>query len=121
MGIYERKQECKKTRKQEFDQESDPEKKKVFSFFSWLLSWPSSCFLALSWSSSCFLFSFIAFLFEFLFSFFLDRFHDRVLVFLLSFINSNLSLGSIGIPKLLEHLVLTLRMMYAFSETCYMI
>ena len=33
VGIYKRKQEIKKTRKQELDQESDQEKKKVFSFF----------------------------------------------------------------------------------------
>ena len=40
--IYKRKQE----RKKELYQESDQEKKKVFfSFFSWSLSWSSSCFL----------------------------------------------------------------------------
>ena len=33
MGIYKRKQESKKTGKQELDQESDQEKKKVFLFF----------------------------------------------------------------------------------------
>ena len=63
MGIYKRKQESKKTRKQELDQESDQEnkkkerkqeldqesdqeKKKVFSFFSWSLSWSRACFLS---------------------------------------------------------------------------
>jgi len=35
LGIYKRKQESKKARKQELDQESDQEKKKVFFFFSW--------------------------------------------------------------------------------------
>ena len=48
MGIYKRKQESIKTRKQELDQE----KKKILSFFSWSLSWSSSCFLT-------FLFSFM--------------------------------------------------------------
>ena len=33
VGIYKRKQESKKTWKQEVDQESDQEKKKVFPFF----------------------------------------------------------------------------------------
>ena len=33
VGIYKRKQESKKTRKQELDQGSDQEKRKVFSFF----------------------------------------------------------------------------------------
>ena len=33
VGIYKRKQESKKTRKQELDQESDQETKKVFPFF----------------------------------------------------------------------------------------
>ena len=33
VGIYKRKQESEKTRKQELDQESDQGKKKVFSFF----------------------------------------------------------------------------------------
>ena len=33
VGIYKRKQESKKTRKQELDQESDQEKKEVFLFF----------------------------------------------------------------------------------------
>ena len=32
MGIYKRKQESKKTKKQELNQESDQEKKKVISF-----------------------------------------------------------------------------------------
>ena len=59
VGIYKRKQESKKTRKQELDQESDQEEKLIF-------------FL-------------ITFLVEFLFSCFLDRFLGRVLVFLLSY------------------------------------
>ena len=42
VGIYKRKQESKKTRKKELDQESDQEKT---LFFSWSLSWSSSCFL----------------------------------------------------------------------------
>ena len=65
-GICKRKQESKKTRKQELDQESDQEKKKVFFSFFWVVfsfSW------LLSWSSSCFLFFLIAFLVEFFFSF----------------------------------------------------
>ena len=33
VGIYKRRQESKKTRKQELDQESDQEKKKLFTFF----------------------------------------------------------------------------------------
>ena len=33
VGIYKRNQESKKTRKQEFDQENDQEKKKVFFLF----------------------------------------------------------------------------------------
>ena len=37
VGIYKGKQESKKTRKQELDQESDQEKKKVFSFSSYFL------------------------------------------------------------------------------------
>ena len=41
VGIYKRKQESKKTRKQEYDQESDREKKKVFFLVEFLLS----CFL----------------------------------------------------------------------------
>ena len=50
VGIYKRKQESKKTRKQELDQESDQEKKEVFSFFL-------GCFLgrALVFLLSCFL------------------------------------------------------------------
>ena len=51
--------ENKKVRKQEFGQESDQEKNICFSFFSWLLSWSSSCFL--------------------------DRFLGRVLVLLFSY------------------------------------
>ena len=80
--------ENKKVRKQELGQESDKEKKTLF--FSWSLSWSSSCFLSfflvswsLSWSSSSFLsfflFFLIAFLVEFLFSCFLT--------FLFSFIH----------------------------------
>ena len=34
LGIYKRKQESKKTRKQELDKESDQEKKEKLSFFS---------------------------------------------------------------------------------------
>ena len=55
LGIYKRKQESKKTRKQELDQESDKEKEKVFLFFLF------SCFLDLFLSRvlvfllSCFL------------------------------------------------------------------
>ena len=55
VGIYKRKQESKKTRKQELDQESDKENKekrkktrsrpRKKNFFSWSLSWSSSCFL----------------------------------------------------------------------------
>ena len=60
VGIYKRKQESKKTRKQELEQESDQEIKKTRKktrtrprkrprknekfFFSWTLSWSSSCF-----------------------------------------------------------------------------
>ena len=61
VGIYKRKQESKKTRKQELDQERDQEK--------WIL----------------FFFS-VAFLAEFLFSCFLDRFLGRGLVSLIAFL-----------------------------------
>ena len=65
VGIYKRKQESKKTRKQELERESDQEKKKVFSFFlGRFLGRVLVFFLFLS----CFL----------------DRFLGRVLVFLLS-------------------------------------
>ena len=58
VGIYKRKHDSKKTRKQELDQES-------FFFFSWPLSWSSSCFLVFL----------IAFLVEFLLSYFLVFFY----------------------------------------------
>ena len=48
VGIYKRKQESRKTRKQVLDQESDQEKKKK----TFIFSWSSSCFFT-------FLFSFI--------------------------------------------------------------
>ena len=74
-----RKQERKK---QELDQESDSEKKKVFSFFL--------CRVLVFF---CFLVFLITFLVEFLISCFLDRLLGRFLVFLLScflLINSHL-------------------------------
>ena len=85
VGIYKRKQESKKTRKQVLDQESDQEKKKVFSFFLGRFLCRVLVFL-------------IVILVEFLFSFFLDRFLGRVLffffscflTFLFTFINSHL-------------------------------
>ena len=67
VGIYNGKQESKKTRKQKLDQESDQEKRFFFLFFL-SLSWSSSCFLyfflfswSLSWLSSFFLSFFLVF------------------------------------------------------------
>ena len=71
VGIYKRTQESKKTRKQELDQESDQEKKKVVSFFLGRI---------------------LVFLIELFFSFFLT--------FLFSFINSHLCSPRTFYPKL---------------------
>ena len=77
MGIYKRKQASKKTRKQELDQESHKEKKKVFSFFLGRVL----VFLFLD----RFLGRVLVFFF---FSCFLDHFLSRVLVFFLVFLFS---------------------------------
>ena len=81
-GIYKRKQESKKTRKQEHDLESDQEKKEsFFSFFLGRFLGLERVFYLFSWPLSFFLFFF--FWPSSFFSFFLDRFLDRERVFLL--------------------------------------
>ena len=113
VGIYKRKQECKKTRKQELDQASDQENKKTrIRPRKWQrknLSFFMNNFLGRV--LDFFLVFLIAFLVEFLFSFFLDRLLGRVLVLLFSFQNSHLCLfrnvsnlggGHAGMPRIVK-------------------
>ena len=73
VGVYTRKEESKKTRKKKKNKNSTKKvikrQRKFFLFFSWSLSWSSSCFLSF-------------------FSCFLDHFLSRVIVFFLFFLFS---------------------------------